>query len=57
MTLEEFDALCRDLPGAEMVVQWGQSHVYKIGGKVFAIGRRGGRRVGRHLLENVGDLI
>jgi predicted DNA-binding protein (MmcQ/YjbR family) len=37
MKLEDFDALCRGLPAATYVNQWGGSHVYKIGGKIFAI--------------------
>jgi len=38
MTYEEFNAFCRALPTAAYVVQWGGSHVWKVGGKVFAIG-------------------
>ncbi len=38
MTYEEFNAFCRDLPATTYVVQWGGSHVWKVGGKVFAIG-------------------
>ncbi len=38
MTNEEFNAFCRTLPAASHVVQWGGSHVWKVGGKVFAIG-------------------
>tara|TARA_R110001583_G_scaffold40778_5_gene130112 strand:- start:4551 stop:4916 length:366 start_codon:yes stop_codon:yes gene_type:complete len=34
----EFNLFCRDLPGTTYVKQWGDSHVWKIGGKVFAIG-------------------
>ena len=37
MDLEAFDALCRSLPAATYVNQWGGSHVYKVGGKIFAI--------------------
>jgi predicted DNA-binding protein (MmcQ/YjbR family) len=37
MTYEEFNDFCRSLPSAEYVVQWGGSHVWKVGGKVFAI--------------------
>ncbi|MGI9355027.1 MAG: MmcQ/YjbR family DNA-binding protein [Rhizobiaceae bacterium] len=32
-----FDAFCKTLPAAEMVVQWGGAHVWKVGGKIFAI--------------------
>jgi len=38
MTYEEFNAFCRSLPATIYVVQWGGSHVWKVGGKVFAIG-------------------
>ena len=35
---EEFNAICCALRAATYVVQWGESHVWKVGGKVFAIG-------------------
>jgi predicted DNA-binding protein (MmcQ/YjbR family) len=38
MTRDEFDAYCASLPHATDVVQWGDASVWKIGGKVFAIG-------------------
>jgi predicted DNA-binding protein (MmcQ/YjbR family) len=38
MTYEEFNDFCRALPSTTYVVQWGGSHVWKVGGKVFAIG-------------------
>ena len=38
MTREEYDAFCASLPHATHVVQWGDASVWKIGGKVFAIG-------------------
>ena len=38
MTLEEFNAFCGALAHTSHVVQWGGAHVWKIGGKVFAIG-------------------
>lgn len=38
MTYEKFNAFCRALPATSYVVQWGGSHVWKVGGKVFAIG-------------------
>ncbi len=38
MTPGEFDAFCRVLPATTHVVQWGGSNVWKVGGKVFAIG-------------------
>ena len=38
MTYDEFNAFCRSLPVTTYVMQWGGSHVWKVGGKVFAIG-------------------
>lgn len=38
MTYKEFDRVCAALPAATKVVQWGGAHVWKVGGKVFAIG-------------------
>ena len=38
MTYDEFNEFCRGLPATAHVVQWGGSHVWKVGGKVFAIG-------------------
>lgn len=38
MTNEEFNEFCGSLPGTSYVMQWGGSHVWKVGGKVFAIG-------------------
>jgi predicted DNA-binding protein (MmcQ/YjbR family) len=38
MTREDYDAFCKSLPHATHVVQWGDASVWKIGGKVFAIG-------------------
>ena len=38
MTSDEFNAFCRALPATSYVIQWGGSHVWKVGGKVFAIG-------------------
>ena len=37
MTPETFDAACRALPAVTMDVQWGADHVYKVGGKMFAV--------------------
>ena len=37
MTREQVEALALSLPAATKVVQWGESDVYKVGGKVFAI--------------------
>lgn len=37
VTRAEFNRFCAALPGAHRVVQWGDAHVWKVGGKVFAI--------------------
>ena len=41
LTYAEFNRFCRALPATSYVVQWGGSHVWKVGGKVFAIGGLG----------------
>ena len=38
MTPAQFNAFCRGLPATTHVVQWGGAQVWKVGGKVFAIG-------------------
>lgn len=38
MTYEQFNQYCQSLRMTTYVMQWGGSHVWKIGGKVFAIG-------------------
>ncbi len=38
MTYEEFNEFCGDFKASSYVNQWGGSHVWKVGGKVFAIG-------------------
>jgi len=38
MTYDEFNVFCSKLTATSYVVQWGGSHVWKVGGKVFAIG-------------------
>ncbi|MDW3225032.1 MAG: MmcQ/YjbR family DNA-binding protein [Paracoccaceae bacterium] len=37
MTREDFNTFCANLPATTHVVQWGNSDVWKIGGKVFAL--------------------
>ncbi len=41
MTLDEYDEYCGSLPGANHVVQWGGSHVWKVGSKLFAVAAPG----------------
>lgn len=38
MTYAQFNRFCRALRATTHVVQWGGAHVWKVGGKVFAIG-------------------
>ena len=38
MTYQQFNTFCRSLPATTYVMQWGGSHVWKVGAKVFAIG-------------------
>lgn len=38
MNYNEFNDFCRRFPATTYVVQWGSSHVWKVGGKVFAVG-------------------
>ena len=38
MTYDEYNRFCGALPATSHVVQWGNCHVWKVGGKVFAIG-------------------
>jgi predicted DNA-binding protein (MmcQ/YjbR family) len=38
MTYDDYNVFCGALPATSHVVQWGGSHVWKVGGKVFAIG-------------------
>lgn len=37
MTLDEYNDFCEALIATSHVVQWGGSHVWKVGGKVFAV--------------------
>ncbi len=41
MTFEEFNKLCQSLSATSHIIQWGGSHVWKVGEKVFAIGSLG----------------
>ncbi len=37
MTPEAVEAHCLSLPAATLHVQWGGTHVFKVGGKIFAL--------------------
>lgn len=45
MTIDEYNTFCSGLPATTHVVQWGGSHVWKVGGKVFAIAGWGDEQV------------
>jgi len=38
MTYDQFNKFCGALPATSHVVQWGGAQVWKVGGKIFAIG-------------------
>ena len=38
MTEKQYNKFCGSLPATTYVQQWGGAHVWKVGGKVFAIG-------------------
>lgn len=38
MTYASFNKFCSSLAATSYVVQWGGSHVWKVGGKVFCVG-------------------
>lgn len=53
MTLDEYNGFCQLLPHTAHVVQWGDAHVWKVGGakgKVFAI-------AGGNVKEGSGDFL
>ena len=37
MTPEAVEAHCLSLPAATLTIQWGGTHVFKVGGKIFAM--------------------
>lgn len=37
ISLDQYNDFCASLPGASHVVQWRGTHVWKVGGKVFAL--------------------
>jgi predicted DNA-binding protein (MmcQ/YjbR family) len=39
MNLDDYNGFCASLHATTHVVQWGGAHVWKVGAKVFAIGR------------------
>jgi len=49
MTVEDYNAFCGSLAHTTHVVQWGGAHVWKVGGKVFAIGGWGNDEANLHV--------
>lgn len=49
MTRDDYNRFCQSLPHTTHVVQWGGSHVWKVGGKVFAIGSQHDNQMGDRL--------
>ena len=37
MKYAEIEKFCLSLPGATLSIQWGSDHVFKVGGKMFAV--------------------
>ncbi len=43
MDRKQFNEVCSSFPASAHVVQWGNADVWKIGGKIFAVGSRWGK--------------
>lgn len=43
MELTTFNSFCGSKPGTQKVIQWGGAHVWKVGGKIFAIASHWGK--------------
>ena len=56
MKLPDFDRFCRSLPATTYVNQWGGSHVYKVGGKIFAIAAAFGPDAGHAYTFKVSEM-
>ena len=57
MTLDEFNLLYSNLTSTTKVVQWGGAHVWKIGGKIFAIASYWGPNTKNKQLPKEGSKI
>ena len=57
MILEEFNLFCSSLTSTTKVIQWGGAHVWKIGGKIFAIAAYWGPNTKNKQLPKVGSKI
>lgn len=51
MNLDQFNRYCSTLPATEKVIQWGGAHVWKVGGKIFAIASRWGKTSGKDQIK------
>ena len=49
VTIDDYNAFCSRLPHTTYVVQWGGAHVWKVAGKVFAIGGWNGGEEGLYV--------
>jgi predicted DNA-binding protein (MmcQ/YjbR family) len=56
MNRAEFDVFCGSLKASENVIQWGNSSVWKVGGKIFAICSVWGEGEERKISFKCGDL-
>jgi predicted DNA-binding protein (MmcQ/YjbR family) len=56
VTLDDYNAFCRSLPQTTHVVQWGGADVWKVAGKVFAIGRWDEDDADMHVTFKVSEL-
>jgi predicted DNA-binding protein (MmcQ/YjbR family) len=57
MILEDFNKFCSSLTSTTKVIQWGNAHVWKIGGKIFAIASYWGPNTKNKQLPEEGSKI
>ncbi len=57
MRLEDFNSFCEKLPATTKVIQWGGAHVWKVGGKIFAIASYWGPNSKDKILPEEGSKI
>jgi len=57
MTLDDFNQFCSSLTSTTKVIQWGGAHVWKIGGKIFAIASYWGPNTKNKSLPKEGSKI
>jgi predicted DNA-binding protein (MmcQ/YjbR family) len=54
LDLATYHRVCSALPGTRYVMQWGDAHVWKVGEKVFALGRE--QQDGMHVSFKVSEM-